>query len=796
MKDQVAAQNLLEEIETAKLQHPTLRQSTAFVSHADVLLKRLLLRGNPATSSSTFPCPEHTLFPDQRSSNEALAQSLSSEIATAMELVKKVDGAAKEYRTNFEVVRDVEALSQTAQGLSATFTSVHARLKYGVPASDGDGSPPDLTSKACLDPTRHSAFLTLLPDILKESDAASENTIPLLRAYRTAILKVDRPGIDASFKSNAISEMNRLGQQKDATQKVKNDVVARVRRLRDARKIWDTMEDALASLEEIKREVGDAMEKKRWRQQAAPSGAPLTPESPMNILPSPTASSIAILKRLEDMQTKLSKEVSTPLSLLSVSLETPLNDWLSQSFTGLTVFLDSLKQMSQLLEAIQHQASVMGTVQQDVEGFQIQIEESRIRFDTGFQNILGDRHTGAELIGTDADVITGTKQLRDTVQNFMDGLSQRIPFVAQRDLPSQPRPNFVRKRFASVDVKLGASPQSAAIELPFDLTSLDDAVRTDSNSYVMRLAGELQNLETKKDHFQLAQLAKEVDLALKATVNDIRGVTQRLSYLKTSVFKVSESSSASGNISESLQELSRELDDFSQAYRSRISGSFSPIRDLLRRMDASPRCHDLAVHEPLYLTRKRAVGDAELKLGACNDDVASLRAQISDAQWTETQRLEVQRLETERLERERLEEERLERERLECKRLEQERLRKERLEQERLEHERIERARVEQERLKKERLEKQQMEQERVAEEDRLQAERIRLEEENRIIEQEQLEAEEMRRAESATLQTLEQEMHEDVDGDRVGSDARQAAIALSSGTEAELDSLRRSDEG
>ena len=783
MKDQLAAQNLIEEIETAKLQHPTSRQSIAFISHADTLVKRLHLRGDPAAPSSTFPCPVHPLFPDQPASNKTLAQSLSSDISTAMELVKKVDRAAKEYRESFEIVKDVEALSLTAQVLSATFTSAHERLTNGVPASDGDGSPPDLTSKACLDPTRHSAFLTLLPDILKQADAASEKTTPLLRAYRAAVLKLDRPGIDASFKTGAISEINRLGEQRDTTGKVKNEVIARVGRLRDARKIWDTMEDALEVLEETKREVGDAMERKRWKQQAVQSGTPLTPESPMTMLPSPIILSTDVLKRLDDMHTKLAREVATSLSSLSVTLEAPLNDWLSQSFTGLSTYLDSLRQMSRLLEAIQHQTSVMGVVRQEVEDFQIRIEESKIRFDNGFQNTLVGERSGPELVEEESVLTKDAKKLKDAVQDFMDGLSQRVPFVAQRDVPSQARPNFVRKRFTSVDIKLGVSPKSAAIELPFDLTSLDDAVRSDSNSYVMRLAGDLQSLDTKRDHYQLAKLARELDSVLAATVDDIDGAMRGLSSLKTSLSKISESSHGAENIVEPLQMLSREIDDFSQANRPRIARSFSPIRDLLRRMDAAPGCHDLTIHEPLYLTRTRAADDTELKFRAYNEQVTSLKAHISDMQRAENERLEALQLELARLEQQRLEEERLERERLERERLEQERLRKVRIEQERLEQERIEQERIEQERLEheqleierleRERSEKEQLEQERMAEEARLLAERNRLEEENRALEQDRLK-EEIQRAESeerAWLQKLEQE-HEKAERDKRNANA------------------------
>lgn len=762
MKDQAAAQNLLEEIETARLHHPSSRQSASFVARADALRKRLLLRGNPASSSSTFPCPHHPLFADQRSANETLTEVLSTEIATALDLVNKVDVVAKEYRMTFEAVRDVEALSQTAKTLLSTFASVHERLQNGVPTSNGDGSPPDLTSKICLDPTRHAAFLTFLPDILKELQTTSEKTPPLLRTYRAAVLKLDRPGIDASFKSDAVSEISRLGQQMSNTQTVKEGVVARVSRLRDARKIWDTMEMALKSLGDKRRDIGDAMERTRWRQQAAPSGTPLTPESPIPMLLAPMVSSIEILRQLDDIHARLSKEVTTPLSSLSGSLEAPLKDWLTQSLGGLVAFLDSLKQMLRVLETIQHQTAVMKDVREEVQNFQISTEDLKIRLDAAFQDVLGDRLSDAEAADMDITLMTETEQLQNGVKTFMNSLSQRVPFVARRDVPAQSHPMFVKRRFASVDIKLGPSSHSV-IELPFDLASLDDVVRTDSNSYVVRLAGELQSLDMKLNHFQLARMARKVDTALSSTVANIHDVSQKLSSFKASL--LSSTPETSMNVTESLQSLLREVEDFSNTYRSRISRSFSPIRELLRQMDAAPGCHHPSVHEQLYVARTRAVDDAELKFTTCHEGTASLKALILDAQRVEVLRLEAKRVEQEHLKRERAEKERLEQERLEKARLEQERLEAQRLEQERLDKERLqkerllaeqlERERSEKERLRKERLEAELLEQQR-SEKERLEAERI---------EKERLEAErgEMEQVvnERLTLEQLESDRRE-----------------------------------
>lgn len=750
MKDQHAAQNLLEEIETAEMHHPTSRQSMVFVSRADALTKRLQLRGNPASLSRTFPRPTHPLFPEQSTSNENIIQSLASEISAAMEIIKQVDNTAKEYRTAFEAVRDVEALSQTAKALAATFTSVQERFTNGITTVDGDGSPPDLMSKDCLDPTRHAAFLTLLPDILKEVDVAIMETTPLLRAYRAAISRLDRPGIDNMFRSSAIAEINQLGQQKDGVQKLQADVIARVGRLRDSRKLCDIMNLMLKTLQDTRREVGEAMEMQRWRQQVAPSGTPLTPESPMPALPTVTVLPENIVNQLNTLQGRLSEEVAIPLTAMSASLEAPLHDWLFQSLTELTTFVDNLKQMLRLLEAIQHQSSVMDAVREDVQNFQIQIEDLKIQFDTRYNSTIRGVPCH-ELVDTETGLNHTANELRDAVQHFMDGLSQRVPFVAHHtNMPSQPRPTYVKRRFASVDLRLGDSPPGAVIELPFEITSLDDAVRADSNLYTMRLAGELQSLDTKRDHLQLARMATEVDAALSFVIEDINCVVGKLSAIKASLTQAT----TTRDITATLEALREDVTDLAQSYRPRISRSFSPIRNTLRQMGKVPGCLDATVHESLLLARSRAVDDAELKFNACHDDVTSLKSSIAKAQRTEVLRLEAIRLEQERLERERLERERLEQERLEQERLERERLERERLEWERLERKRLENERLEQERLENERKE---LEKRNRLEQQRLENERLETErQEKQRLEEERCEKERLER------EHLEQERQEE----------------------------------
>ncbi|KAJ7507495.1 hypothetical protein B0H11DRAFT_127062 [Mycena galericulata] len=818
MKDQVAAQTLWDEIEAAKFQHPTARQSTSFVTRADALIKRLVLRGDPASVTSTFPQPTHVLFPEHKEVNESVVQTLSFEITTALELARKVETSAKEYRLNYEAVNRVETLVQPASDLSTTFTTVIERLEKGVPSTDGDGTPPNLMSETCLEPTRHAAFLALLPTILKEQETANESAAQVLRSSRGALLGLDRPGIDPGFKATATAKFQRLSALRGQAQWTRDDVTSRVGRLREARKIWNLMDGNLSELEEIRREIGEAMEKHCWQQELNVNGAPLTPESfsaPLPVDSPPTES----VKRLDDLNSKLVQEIDLPLASLSRTLEAPLNERLLRSSAGLKKFLEQVRQMADLLQAVKNQATAMGAIRNEFNDLQIRVDDLKMRLDGGIEAVLAEKLDATQLSSLDTDLKTDIENLRSGVKVYTDSLAKRVPFVSSGPRPSITATTFVKRRFSSIDLKLAAFDEHQAVELPFDLQSLDDAVRADSNSYVMKLGGELQTLEQRAAHFQLAQMAKDVDSSLSFVVSDINQIVQQFSALKTSFANIQGQS----DISEPLADLAKDVES-TFARRTPIARSFSPIRELLRRMEAAPGAHDPAVHESMYLARIRAVDDAELRFRAWTDDVELLTKQVAEAQRNEAQRLEAERIaEEQRLqaERERIAAEEAERARLERERLEeQERLRleEERLAEERrvqaekdriaaeeaaqallvqqqfetAERERLELARLEEERrlqaekeraaaeeaerarLERERLEmeaKLRLAEEQLAEERRLQAERAR-----RAAEQAERERAEKERSEKAERDRAEEERRLKAERDRIAAEAAELA--------------------
>ncbi|KAG5646454.1 hypothetical protein DXG03_003504 [Asterophora parasitica] len=723
MKDKLSAQNLFEEIETAKLHHPTSRQSASFVSRADALLKRLAMRGNPTSLSSPFPCPEHPLFPDQKDFNKLLAQSLASEIASTTNVTHNVDATAKAYRAASDAVKRAETLTGQAQELSTTFSKILARIKEGVPGGDGDGSPPNLMSEACLEPTRHSTFLALLPSILQENVQAAQSSVQVLRNSLSATLGLEHPGIDAEFKANIADEFKRLESSKNEARAACDDVKARGIRLREARTIHGIMDADMNHLEDARTRFSDMMERKRWRQLSGDTKELLTPESPPTTpLPSETTHA-DLVEDIRQLRLHIDQEIDPPLLSLYETLEEPLKQWFSHRSSGLKISLEDTTKMVDLLKSIQRQATVMGIVHQEFNDIQLRIEDAKVRIEIRTDEVLTDELVnGSE---AEAELQSGLDGARDEVAKFVIGLADRIPFVNRQTSSPTASPVINTRRF-----KLG---QSSSVELPFNLAALDDAVRADSNAFVMRLNGQVEGLTQKLAHFHLARMAKELDSAMATTVDDIGRAHQDLACSKSALPDIV---SRDEDTTVALRAILRDVRTSADHCRTQISRSFSPIRNLLRKMDASSGAFWYPI---LCTTRRKTVDDAEARFKAWDSDVSNFIDMLLHEQKVETERLEQlriaeekrQQVEKDRLAAEEAERLRLERERLE--REERERLdaaqqaeaARQQAEKERIAVEEAERARLERERAEAEAQRR--LEEERLANEKRVQAENDRI---------------------------------------------------------------------
>ena len=717
MKDQVSALNLSEEIETASLYHPTCRQSSSYTSRVDTILKRLAVRGDPASPSCLFPRPDHPLFPDQRSSNEALIQCLTLEISKASQLAEKVDKATKKYRTSYEAVKCVEILLRDVQEVSITLTSIINKFKEGVSTDDRDGLPPDLMSEECLDPTSHSMFLALLPSLLEETTRAIKDADERIKASPAALFGLDLPGIDQTFKENAASDIQKLTVLRAETLSIRDSVSKRVERLRKARKINSNIDFILASIRNIRAQISEGMEAHRWRQESGNLSAPPTPESSTIELAALDSTYPEFEDHLSDVGSRITAEVKDPLNALSLTLEPALQECLSRKAYILEAFLESSQQMLQLFVAVNDQSSTMAIIRDTFNALLIRIEDSKVRIHETIDEISNKRsdNEGQTSLEIDEDV----QVIQQEVKSFIDSLAKRVPFIGRS--PSSPNRAF-KPSSSSSDLQ-AKSPQQATFDPPFDLWSIDASVRADSNSFAMRVSGALESLLQTRDHLELAKQSKEVDDTLSRTFDNISSVNVRLVSQRSSFMHIPRHATDS---SSRYQTILDELYSLSSSKRPEIARSFSPTRELLRRMDEKSHKLELSIRQNLYVSRIMAIDDAELRLKAWDQEFLELKQEVSFALEAELRHQEEIRLVE-----------------VQQREAEEERITSEELEQQRQERERFENE------------EKQRRLEERLAEEHRqqLELERIAAELELKtLLEQEAKQAEERRLAEQEQL--------------------------------------------
>ncbi|KAL0581962.1 hypothetical protein V5O48_000019 [Marasmius crinis-equi] len=745
MKDLNAAQTLLEEIEVAHLQHPSGRSSSNFTSRADGLVKRLFLRGNPALPNSSFPRPVHPLFPSQSPFNETLARSLSADVTSATTAAKEAESAAKAYKAKYEAVKHVESLKDAVREVADTFTRIIDRLQNGVPGGEGDGTTPSLMSADCLDPTAHSVFLALLPSMLEELDKADSSAETLLRTLPAAVAKIDFPGVDPDFRANAVAEARRLGDLLAEARRIRAEVTSRVGRLREARKIWSAMESGVKDLEGVRREVVDVMEGVRWRQETMSThGAPPTPESPPSQplpLPSTAETHDAHFRtRISDLQTRLEEKVYRPLSVLSEALEDPLKVSLSRAANGLRSHVDRAKQTIDLLESIRKQSSVMSGIREESNDLQLKVEDLIVRYENAIQELLDQADSGSTDIGSQLQ--TESNALRTDAFSFIEGLGRRVPLIVSHTS----KRSFVRRSLSSLDLSLKQTSDAQHIELPFEVQSLDDAVRIDCNAYSMCLNGQIRKLEQTASHLQVSQIAMEVDKARLSALKDIEAATHDLSTAKESFASIGNQP----DLLQSLRDLLKAVDSFMTSHHTTIDNSLVDLRSSYKRMEDASASHGSPFQDSLLNTRKKSLDDTEKRFTAWELEIKAFQSLLTEKEQAEIARLEAKRLAEEerlRLEQQRIEAEEAEKARLEREKQEEERRRREEeeriQEQLRLEAEQAEIA--ERERLGREAAEKARLEEERLAEELRLRNEKARLaleEAERARMEQERLDME------------------------------------------------------
>ncbi|KAH9843691.1 uncharacterized protein C8Q71DRAFT_10389 [Rhodofomes roseus] len=630
LKDKTAVQTLLEELEVARLGHPTSRQDVAFSSRSLALVKRLQSRENPSLATSLFPRPTHPLFPDQPDATAAAINVISSELTAAMEQVKKAEAVVKEYHATLEAVKRVEAACKAASALSSQYDFILERLQNGLPTDHGDGGPLDLSTEACLDESRHAVFLAALPSIMQELQQADAEATSLLPNARAALLHLDHSSIDPLFKTDSAAEIDHLATAQQAGVRLREEITARTNALGTTRRVWASMKQAFAESEELRRNVSAAIDKQMWRQQLRSSEAPPTPESPSTLLPPLSVSPGSVLARVDRMQAQLKQEVSGPITTVTPSIGRPLADHLAQCSTALSSVLDNLRRSARFWDAVRNQSAAMEGVRDEAQALQVQMEDLKVRFDRGIEDVFSSSLVGDDLLLTEGGLSSELKRCQDAVRAYNHALPRRVSFVSE-DFPPRTGASPSQRHSPLLSVfDLESVRRAGSYDLLVDPASLDSTVRADSNGYSMLLSGAAKHLEQKSEHFQLVKAAKTIDVATSAIVTNVHRVVEAVA-----AFKQSLADSSSASSLEHLDKLADEVAHLIDTDGMEIPRSFSPVRGLLHRLQSMPDSSGSGLRESIVQARRRALDDVENQHATWKESVADLRKEITRAQETQ-----------------------------------------------------------------------------------------------------------------------------------------------------------------
>jgi hypothetical protein len=646
MKDQTSVQSLLDDIETAHLAHPSSRQDSIFSARTSSIIKRLSCRENPFSPVSGFFRPTHALFPDQPSANDTITKTLGEELQVGLSLARRLERSALEYHAACEAVRKAEDSVTSATGLSDAYDSVLHAMVSGVESSDGDGSPPDLTAETCLHEAKHAAFLPLLPSLLQRLDKSDEEARSVLPTARASLLGLSDIHVESGFKDRLASAIQRLDNVNAESERTRAMMNERVSLLRDARRIWVSAGSILTDLGTARGEICDLMEQQKWKSSAE-SHLPPTPESSNASLPLSNKTLENATEQVALLRERFSRDIQEGISALPQAIGPGLRMYLIRRRDGLLAIFEHTQHIIRLADSVNKQTLAMTAIRDETHDFQVHLEDVGMRFDALAEQALEGSLSEDVLDLSRRDLVSDAMSIQAACQTFMDSLPHRVTFVSSDTLStrlSNASNSTPRRRFSSsLDLTLEALESPPVLEIPFDLGRLDHVVRTDCNVFALQLATSVSSLQQKSPHLDVVLGAHAVDLKLAALRESIVLVETRHQALRETAFAIPDTLDSVDRLARAGGEVGRIFD----TQRSEISRSFSPIRQLLHKMDVM--CSESTSSRHLCLSRSEAIDDMEARFHAWSDNT---RALLSDIRHREERLRAAQR---EQIKRERLE---------------------------------------------------------------------------------------------------------------------------------------------
>lgn len=627
-KDNMSLESLLNDISAAEMRHPSRKSDFSFSARLDLIAKRISSRPNPTLSTTALPHPVHHLFPDQTLSNENIVTILTNTLDTAQKNLERASESVRTYRAGCDAIDAAEVARKDLKETRAKLSSILYHFQNGFLTDDGDGTPPDLTNKGCVSPLRHSAYLAMLPSLTEEAKDAEKITNHLLQQARLTALHLGRSqGIDSTYSQSYQVEIDNTEETLDKLMKARNEASSCVSKLREVRHIWSTLDDVSNSLDICTGELGDALVRHRWKQQIGGEAPPLTPESPHSTVFTVLFTPELVMQTLEQLQTKMSKDVVDSLNHIQQTLPVVLFEHLQSRYQDASGHLSDLRRMHELFLDVRKQTSVMEGIREEVHDLESRIDEHKISYDEYFQQML----SSAEDRGLDTKELSlegSTDAVYAEVHDLTESLPRRVPFIS-RYLPAPSG--------TTVESTATESSNSFLSRLPFDLAVIDRIVRSDSNAYATRLTSGMSSLLLKKSLVLFYRMARCMDKCLTEVCVKLDGTSARIEEIAVKLQSCREQLEGGDDLSSILVE----LDSLRSQNRLQIEQIFADLRDNIIQMRASPGVQDDITNLSTLTTRAAKLDELDLKFHRLFVRVDSLRNEVDIAKRAAATRNEI-----------------------------------------------------------------------------------------------------------------------------------------------------------
>lgn len=644
------AEIIIEEIDLANANPPSLDLSRTFNTRTSSLSSRLSAIGLPST---IIPRPRHPLFPSHVTSNESIQNTLSEELEETMRLTRLAQIKAKEYHDLANAADRASKLLSQARELSAQLQSLADRIRNGSNGIEGDGMPPDLSDEKCLDPNHHGAYMALLPTLFADIQSTEASTKQVTTSLRVVLLELQPAPTMESFSSEANDSLASLASDLQAVLDAKRKAVLDVDALRRARGVWARSTELKRKILAIKEEITEAIDVQQWKATLGREGAPLTPESPRSLqldgdaqggpLSPATLASQDVRARISEIEKMLDADVRMPLNAITSFLGDVLLHYLETGVRDIASQLESLRHMAAILERVQRQAEAMkGAVSESYE-LEARIDSLRLQIQQTIDDTLQDPswQSGS---GTEARLGEEIDTVDREITTFTHSLSARIPLVS-----------FTPSSSLRLD-----DPRSGQQEtIQRKMVALDQTVRSDVNSLAMTLAGRVDSLKRKLALYSLADLARLMDQQTRAASTAIITASSQLSSLSASTTQLVQSISelpegdATPDFRDDFAAVLTSLESLASERTAAINQACSTALVTLRQMRSSPGARDSSVHDDILNLRTRAFEDVEARAYAFQQEIGVLKARAIEGRRLTENKLHEEKLRREREEMER-----------------------------------------------------------------------------------------------------------------------------------------------